>query len=140
MRQSGEVQEVNLQRRISSAIDPRCIIGASQEYHRYEQEQNQKDTIYHIQFHLKKKLCFKLCKKRCSEASCFKFGSSLSFSLNLKTDTDRQTDRQTDRSGIFPKTLLLSLNQQKLNLSFVSFQELVEQYVNILFAFSKPLV
>ena len=29
-------------------------ICAFQEYHRYEQEQNQKDTTYHIQFSLKK--------------------------------------------------------------------------------------
>ena len=42
MKQSDEVQEMNHQRKI-------C---AFQKYHQYEQEQNQMDTTYHIQFRL----------------------------------------------------------------------------------------
>ena len=44
MKQTDEVQEINRQRKI-------C---AFQECHRYEQKQNQKDTIYYIHFRLKR--------------------------------------------------------------------------------------
>ena len=51
MKQSDEVQEMNHQRRT-------C---AFQGYYRYEQEHNQKDSIYHIRFH-KKVFLFQLFK------------------------------------------------------------------------------
>ena len=72
MKQSDKVQDMNHQRKI-------C---AFQEYHGYEQKQNQWDTIYQFIFVEKGFYCFNLRSEasRCSEALRFKVGSLLSFS------------------------------------------------------------
>ena len=103
MKQLDEVQEMNHQRRIR----------VFQDYHRYEQGQNQKDKIYHIHLktrieeHFKKDNKSHIFKHLHSSETCFDSYISLSFKIIDKANSKFDSKTKED----------LHINWRKLNLN-----------------------